>query len=130
MNPARLSNLLALAGSRRDRDLARLEALIAADARLAAEQRALAATHAQDMAEGVGAAPLALIGKRVAWADARIRALAADRARLSGEIGAARAAATVSLGKHSALEELHARARRSAAARAEARAERDAPPRP
>ena len=130
MTPARLRELLALAETRKARDLARLEALLAADRALAEEARGLAGTHARDMAEGAGAAPLALLGRRLIWADARIASVRAARARLAAETAAVRAAATVSLGKHRALERLLEGTDRAARAAREARAERDAPPRP
>jgi hypothetical protein len=130
VTPAKLRELLALAETRKARDLARLEALIAADRRLADEARGLSGVHARDMAEGAAAAPLALLGRRLIWADARAAAIRAARSRLAAEIATVRSAATVSLGKHRALEHLTERADRAAAAAREARAERDAPPRP
>jgi hypothetical protein len=129
VTPARLAELVALAAAREARDLARLEALASADRALEAELRELAGTYARDMAEGPAAAPLALLGKRLAWADRGARRLAAERAALAPRLAEARAAATVSLGKRRALERLLDAARRDAARAAEARAERDAPPR-
>lgn len=129
MTPARLRELLALAEARKARDLARLEALNAADRALVEAARGLAGLHARDMAEGVGAAPLALLGRRLVWADARMAEIRAARARLAADVAAARAAATVSLGRHRALERLLEDADRAARAAREARAERDAPPR-
>ncbi len=128
MTPARLRDLLALAEARKARDLARLEALIAADRTLAHQALDLAGTHARDMAEGAGSTPLALLGHRLIWADGRLTALRAARARLGTEIADVRAAATISLGKHRALEHLLERALRTTRAQHEARAERDAPP--
>lgn len=129
MTPAQLKALATLAATQVDRDLARLEALAAEDRRLADDLASLASVHARDMAEGAGAAPLALLGRRLAWADARMAAARVQRARLAAEIAAARAAAATSLGKRRALERLQERAERAAAAASEARAERDAPPR-
>ena len=128
MTPARLRELLALAATRKARDLARLEGLLARDRVLAADAVALTTVHARDMAEGVGAAPLALLGRRLIWADARAAEIAGARASLAAGVAAARAAATVSLGKHRALERLLEGADRRAAGEREARAERDAPP--
>lgn len=129
MTPARLRQLLALAKSRKARDLARLEALAVAERALEREARELSVVHTRDMAEGPGAAPLALLGHRIAWAEARRAAIRARRAALAVEIAEARAAAVVSLGKHRALEHLLDGADRAAAVALEARAERDAPPR-
>jgi hypothetical protein len=130
VTPARLRELLSLAETRKARDLARLDAFAAEDRALAAALAELAATHARDMAEGPGAAPLALLGQRLVWADRRSAAIRAERARLAGRLAAARAEATVAIGKHRALESLIERADRDALRTAEARREREAPPRP
>ncbi|MBP7002041.1 hypothetical protein [Amaricoccus sp.] len=129
MTPARLAELLALAGTRKARALAELEAVASADRRLAEELAGLAATHARDMEGEVTAGDLPAIGRRLAWAEARSAAVRAERARLAPLLAAARAAAAVAVGKHRALEELLDGARLEARRRTEAREERDAPPR-
>ncbi len=126
MTPAALRRLAALAEARRARDLARLEGLLAEDRRLVAEIAWLAGTAARDLAEGV-ALPLARQGLRQAWADQAVRAARRRRGELAARIGAARAEAVQSLGKHEALEALVARADRAAAQLRIARAEREGP---
>jgi hypothetical protein len=129
VTPARLAELLALAEARKARALAALQTVQAEDRALAAELAALAQTHARDLAEGAAGAPFPVLGKRLAWADARTAAVRAARARLAARLAAARAEAAAGVGKHRALETLLARARAEALRAAEARAERDAPPR-
>lgn len=129
MTPGALRRLAGLLDARKARDLARLEALVAEDRRLAAEVAALAATPARDLATGI-AVPLVQQARRQAWADQRIRAARRRRAELAGLIRDARAAAVRSLGKHESLESLVARADRTAAQLLAARAEREAPPLP
>jgi hypothetical protein len=127
VTPAALGQLLALVEARKLRDLAALDRLAAEDRRLAAEIAGLAAAAARDAAAAV-ALPLERQGARLVWADRQIRAARARRATLAIEMRAARAAAVQSLGKHRALGELEARARRAALQVREARAEREAPP--
>lgn len=128
MTRARLEALATLTEARRARAFAELESLIASDRALAAQLRDLAGTHRLDMAEGPQAAPLALIGQRLAWAEARMREVRAARAALAPAIAAARRAATEALGRQRALERLIARAAAAEARARDARAEREAPP--
>jgi hypothetical protein len=114
---AALRDLAALAQARRARDLARLEALIAEARGLEDEIAALADTEARDMAEGQ--VPFAVMGMRLAWAEAAIAAKRRRIAALAVEIAGVRAEARVSLGKHEALAALLAKADRAD------RAERD-----
>jgi hypothetical protein len=125
MTPAALRGLLALAGARRDRDLARLEALAAEDRGLAEEILRLAAIPAQDMADGT--APLAQQALRYAWVEQQIARARRRRAALAREIAAVRAEAAASVGKHAALEKLESTAARPATLEGWARAPRDAP---
>jgi hypothetical protein len=127
VTPTALRQLMQLAEARKARDLARLDRLLVEDRRLAAEVAELAGTAARDLAEDV-ALPLAQQGLRLAWADQRIRAAERRRAELAAGIGAARAEAAQSLGKHRALEHLVERAERAALQVRAARAEREAPP--
>lgn len=129
MTPAELQRLLDMAEARQSRDLARLDAALAEDRRLEAEIASLAATPTRDMAEGLDV-PLAQQGLRLAWAQKGIARARARRAELAREIAALRAAATRSVGKHSSLEELLARAGREEVRVRAARDEREAPPRP
>lgn len=130
MTPAALAQLTALASARRERDLARLEALLVEDRGLAEEILRLAAVPAQDMAEGAALAPLAQQALRAAWVEQQITRARRRRAALAAEIGAARGAAAVSVGRHEALGRLLADARTGEAARRLAIAEREAPPLP
>ena len=126
MTPAKLRELAGLVEARKARDLARLDALLAEDRRLAAEIAGLMGTAARDLATGI-ALPLPQQALRQAWADQRIRAAHRRRAELIPAIRAARAEALQSLGKHRALENLVERADRTAARLAAARTEREAP---
>lgn len=120
MNAARLRALATLAEAKRARDLARLDALIAEARGIEEAIAALAGTERRDMAEG--RVPFALMGLRVAWADAEIAARRARLAEIAGALAAVRAEARTSLGKHEALRALVARAEaaeRGARARAE-----------
>jgi hypothetical protein len=125
MTRARLDRLATLAEARRTRAFAELESLIATDRALAAQLPALAGTHRLDMAEGPDAAPFALIGRRMAWAEARMQEVRAARAALAPAIAAARRAATEALGRQRALDRLIARAASEEARARAARAERD-----
>jgi hypothetical protein len=127
VTPQALHRLASLLEARKARDLARLEALVAEDRRLAAEIAEIAATATRDMA-GPEPLPLPQQGLRQRWADGRIRAASERRAGLAAGIRDARAEAVQSLGKHRALERLVERADRAAAQIREARAEREAPP--
>jgi hypothetical protein len=129
LTPARLAELLTLAEARRDLALARLEAQAAADRALAAEAADLAATYACDMADGAADAPLAALALRLAWAERRAAAVAAERARLAPALAAARAEAATAVGRHRALEVLLDRARAASRRAADVRAERAASPR-
>jgi hypothetical protein len=116
MKAAPLRDLAALAEARRARDLARLEALIAEARGLEDEIAELGDTEARDMAEG--RVPFAVMGMRLAWAEAAIAAKRRRIAAIAVEIAGVRAAARVSLGKHEALVALLGRAeRRDRAAR-------------
>jgi hypothetical protein len=127
VTPAALRQLIGLVEARKARDLARLDALLVEDRRLAADIVELAATGARDMAEGVEV-PLAQQARRLAWADQCIAAARRRRAALAPEIAAARLVAARSLGKHRALEHLEERAARALARLRDARAEREMPP--
>lgn len=129
MTPARLAELLALSEARKARALAALEAAAEADRRLVAELAELAATYARDMAGGVDAAALPALGRRLVWADRRAAAVRAERTALAPRLAALRAEAAQAVGKHRALERLLDDARAEARRAADARAERDAPPR-
>ena len=128
MTPRDLRRLMALADVRKARDLARLEALLAEDRRLAAEVAELAQTGARDLAEGI-AMPLRAAGAaaRLGGAAHRRRAAAARGAR-SPRSPRARTAAAQSLGKHRALENLVENADRAVIRVRSDRAEREAPP--
>ncbi len=126
--PARLRALAQLVEARKARDLAKLDALMAEDRRLAAEMADLARTPTRDAETGGTALPLDRQAARLAWVDRRMAALRKARAALQAPIAAARAAAVQSLGKNEALDHLVTRETRAAAQRREARAEREAPP--
>ena len=127
MTPRDLRRLMALADVRKARDLARLEALLAEDRRLAAEVAELAQTGARDLAEGIEM-PLRQQALRLAWAEQRIAVARQRRAALIPEIARARTAAAQSLGKHRALENLVENADRAVIRVRSDRAEREAPP--
>jgi hypothetical protein len=129
MSRARLQALAALAEARRTRALAELESLLATDRALAERLLELGGTHRLDMAGGLDCAPLALIGRRMAWAEARMAEVRAARAALAPAIDAARRSAAESLGKHEAILKLATRAAHLEARDRAARAEREAPPR-
>ena len=80
-DPGGLRRLAGLLEARKARDLARLEALVAEDRRLAAELAELAATPARDQADGQ-IWPSAPQGLRHIWADQRIRAARRRRTEL------------------------------------------------
>jgi hypothetical protein len=122
MSRARLQALAALAEARRTRALA-------TDRALAERLLELGGTHRLDMAGGLDCAPLALIGRRMAWAEARMAEVRAARAALAPAIDAARRSAAESLGKHEAILKLATRAAHLEARDRAARAEREAPPR-
>ena len=128
MDSGMLRRLGRLAEVRKARDLARLEALMNRDRALEQEIRTLGATGSLDLASGFAALPPAQQGLRQAWATHRITGARKARAALAPEIAAARAAATVSLGKHEALGTLAERAEREAAALRAARAEAEGMP--
>lgn len=129
MSRARLTTLAALAEARRTRALAELESLLATDRALEARLLELGGTYQLDMAGGLDRAPLALIGRRMAWAEARMTEVRAARAALAPAIAAARRTAAESLGKHEAIQKLAARAAHLDDRDRAARAEREAPPR-
>ncbi len=129
MTPAALAGLLSLAVAMRDRDLARLEALMVEDRGLAEEIMRLAAVPAQDMAAGgTTLAPLAQQALRAAWVEQQITRARRRRAAIAAEIAGARAAAASSVGRHEALDRLLADARAAEADRRRAIAEREAMP--
>ncbi len=129
MSPEALAGLVSLAAARRDRDLARLEAMLVEERGLAEEIMRLAAIPAQDMAGGsIVQAPLAQQALRFAWVEQGITRARRRRAALASEIAAARAAAAVSVGKHEALGRLLSVARADQSHNRAARAEREAPP--
>src|SRR5690606_6725621 len=119
----------ALAAAQRDRDLARLEALMVEDRGHAEEIMRLAAVPAQDMAAGgTVLVPLAQQALRAAWVEQHITRARRRRLVLAGEIAATRAAAALSVGRHEALDRLVTVARAAEAARRRVVAEREAPP--
>jgi hypothetical protein len=127
MTPAALRQLAGLADVRKVRELARLDALLTEDRRLAAEIAELAATGVRDLASDA-ALPLGRQALRLAWAEQRIALARWQRTALAAEIAAARRLAAVSLGKHQALERLTEASDRASAQVRAARAEREAPP--
>jgi hypothetical protein len=129
VSPEALAGLVALAAARRERDLARLEALLMEDRGLADEITRLAALPAQDLAEGGATiAPLQQQALRFAWMEQQITRARQRRAVLAVEIAGARTAAGTSVGKHEALDRLRAVAGRNALHLRHARTEREAPP--
>jgi hypothetical protein len=129
VTPHALAGLVALARAQRERDLARLEALLVEDRGLAEEIGRLAALPSQDLAEGGATiAPLQQQALRFAWMEQQITRARKRRAALAAEIARARLAAGTSVGKHEALDRLLAVARRAEVTRRDARAEREAPP--
>ena len=129
MTPEALGRLAALTEARRDRDLARLEALMVEDRGLAEEIMRLAAVPAQDMAAGgTVLVPLVQQALRAAWVEQHITRARRRRGELAGEIAAARAAAASSVGRHAALDRLATVAQVREVARRLAMAEREAPP--
>ncbi len=126
MTPAQLRQLLALAEVRKARDLARLDALARRSAALDADIAAARAAHLEDHAgAGFDATPPGLQGRRLAWADHRVTEAREGHAALRPDLQNARADATVSLGKHRAIEHLLVKAERDAAARRQTRLDRD-----
>jgi hypothetical protein len=129
VTPAILRQLLQIAEVRKSRDLAALEALVAADRACEAEIEELSDTHARDWADGAAAlTPLFQQGLRLVWADARIAEVRKRREVLADRIAGAREAAIQSLGKHEALEQMIKEVEREAKHLRATRAERDAPP--
>ncbi|MFO1210858.1 MAG: hypothetical protein U1E40_16840 [Amaricoccus sp.] len=127
MTPVTLRRLAGLVDARKNRDLARLEALFAEDRRLQAELGDLTATLARELGEEADMPP-GRQGLRYIWVEQRSRAIRRRRAELTAAIRVARAAAVQSLGKHRALEDLVDRAEDAEAQARAARAERESPP--
>jgi hypothetical protein len=125
-DPAALARLVALAEARRRRDLARIEALAVEARRIEDEIADLGTTQRRD-AEA-GAMPLAMVARRIAWAEAAIAGHQRRVAAIAHELAAARTAAQASVGRHEALAALLARAAREARRDRERAAERAAPP--
>ncbi|MFO1141440.1 MAG: hypothetical protein U1E59_03455 [Amaricoccus sp.] len=127
MTPATLRGLAGLVDARTNRDLARLEALVAEDRRLEAELAELASTLVREHPESRDIAfPSQAL--RYIWVEQRTRAACRRRSELAAAIRAARAAAVQSLGKQRALEELVGRAQNAEDQVRTARAEREAAP--
>lgn len=113
MKPADLTRLAALFAARRERDLARLDAARAEDRGLVSELSSLAGIAARDLAEGGEALPPVQQALRLAWTEARRRAIVSRRTQLAAEIAGLRRDAAVIVGKHQALEHLAERACRA-----------------
>jgi hypothetical protein len=107
-----LARLIALAEAERRRDLARIEALAVEACGLEDAIADLAATGRRDACQGT--MPLAMVARRIAWAEAAVAAHQRRLAAIAGELAAARVAAQTSVGRHEALAALLARAEREA----------------
>lgn len=104
MKKTALDTLAALAGARRDRDLAKIEALLAEQRRLEAEIAEFAGTEARDAADG--SMPFAMLARRASWVNAQVALRERRIAAIAIELAGVRAAARVSVGKHEALRKL------------------------